>query len=88
MDSVTVTIIPWVITVNCAYPITMTFRGCLQRETKRTNAKVRIPSQKKIKRSAIQSIINILQNGAYMEQNTTQKVDIPHTNTDYKSNSY
>ena len=36
----------------------------------------------------IQSIINILQNGAYMEQNTTQKVDIPHTNTDYKSNSY
>ena len=34
--------------MNCAYPITMTFRGCLQLETKRTNAKVRIPSQKKL----------------------------------------
>ena len=43
--------------------------------------------QLSIMNTNIQSIINILQNGAYMEQNTTQKVDIPHTNTDYKSNS-
>ena len=40
------------------------------------------------KLSNIQSITNLFQNGAYMEQNTTQKLDIPHTNTNYKSNSY